>query len=56
MTDDSPDEESEDVEVECGRCGHTWNYTGDSWKATCPSCGYKTKTPYHEAYDEDDGE
>lgn len=26
--------------VTCQRCGHAWNYTGDSkWRASCPICG-----------------
>lgn len=58
MTDGTQSEDDADdtVEVECSRCGYTWDYSGEAWKATCPSCGYKVKTPYHEDYEHDSDE
>jgi rubrerythrin len=41
-------DEGQGVETECEHCGYTWDYTGEMWKATCPNCGRKTKTPHAE--------
>lgn len=48
---DTDDEEPAGVEVTCQNCGYQWIYSGEMWNATCPSCGRKTKTPYHEEYE-----
>jgi len=40
-----------DTEVECQNCGYIWMYSGEMWNATCPRCGRKTRTPFHEETD-----
>ncbi|WP_135852642.1 hypothetical protein [Halorussus salinus] len=34
-----------DTVVKCPRGGYMWPYSGNSQRATCPSCGYKCKVP-----------
>ena len=55
MTGDEADSDDADTEVECQNCGYVWMYSGEMWHATCPRCGRKTKTPYHEDFDAGDG-
>ena len=36
------------VNIECIKCGYTWNYKGDKFFACCPRCSRKTRTSINE--------
>jgi rRNA maturation protein Nop10 len=48
---DTNDCDAGGVRVTCKHCGYEWIYSGEMWKATCPNCGRKTKTPHDPDYD-----